>query len=147
MRLTGTGMGGSGGRKAGKVEQLTLKGRGHFLVMEQGDVRDVVAERCAAWIGRWVKEQKEVDDWWRGYRSGRSEGGEMWRVSEVWKGLVGGRRADEKRPMSDEGVREEEEEEVREEDVRQSRRGMDEERRGRGNGGRSSEGWRAKAKL
>lgn len=96
------GMGGSGGVGAGKVEGVVVRGRGHFLCMEGGvgvgerGGGEVVAEKCAEWIGRRAREEREVDGWWRGYEDGRSEGGEGWRVSARWEREVRG-RADKKR--------------------------------------------------
>jgi hypothetical protein len=101
MRTTGTGMGGSGGLRGRKVEGWVLRGRGHFLVMERGG-GEVVAEKCAEWMGRMGREEREVDGWWRGYESGRSEGGEGWRVSEEWEREVRG-RADKKRERAGRG--------------------------------------------
>lgn len=101
MRTTGMGMGGSGGVRGGKVEGWVLRGRGHFVVMEKGG-GEMVAEKCAEWIGRRGREEREVDGWWRGYESGRSEGGEGWRVSARWEREVRG-RADKKRERAGRG--------------------------------------------
>lgn len=59
---------------------------------------DVIGEDCAEWIGRRLREVREEDRWWEGYRgrSGRSEGGEGWRVGERWMEAVRG-KADARR--------------------------------------------------
>lgn len=90
------------------VEAVVCEGRGHFLCMEGEKVGrggevvrekaggQLVAEKCADWIGRKMKVEREVDAWWKGYDDGRSERGEGWRVSQLWEREVRG-KADQKR--------------------------------------------------
>ncbi|GJC89738.1 Abhydrolase domain-containing protein mpaH [Colletotrichum liriopes] len=66
MRLTGTGVGGSGGAARGKVREVTLPGAGHLFPME---VPDVSAKLAAEWIekglGEWRAEQEDYERWTR----------------------------------------------------------------------------------
>ncbi|WYZ37917.1 hypothetical protein EsH8_II_001423 [Colletotrichum jinshuiense] len=64
MRLTGTGVGGSGGAEKGKVKEVTLPEAGHLFPME---VPGVSAKLTAEWITRelegWRREQDEYEAW------------------------------------------------------------------------------------
>lgn len=64
LELTGTGLGGSGGMKEGRVAGVSLKGVGHLVAME--DVEGC-AEPAAKWIGKeievWKKDQEEYLAW------------------------------------------------------------------------------------
>ncbi|KZL76317.1 toxin biosynthesis protein [Colletotrichum tofieldiae] len=66
MRLTGTGVGGSGGAAKGRVREVTLPGAGHLFPME---VPDVSAKLAAEWIekglGEWRAEQEDYERWTR----------------------------------------------------------------------------------
>ncbi|KAM0279000.1 hypothetical protein ACHAQH_004868 [Verticillium albo-atrum] len=66
LRLTGAGVGGSGGAKKGRVEGVTLPENGHLVPME---VPAVCAAHAARWIGRemalWREEQAEFEAWAR----------------------------------------------------------------------------------
>jgi pimeloyl-ACP methyl ester carboxylesterase len=65
-QLTGVGVGGSGGVKAGRVADATLSGLGHLLVFE--DPKQC-AEHVSKWLGaemeRWRKEDKSRQAWYR----------------------------------------------------------------------------------
>jgi hypothetical protein len=58
MTVTGTGAGGSGGVKKGRVKQITFKGIGHLIPME---IPNESAEACAGWIvpeiRRWAENE------------------------------------------------------------------------------------------
>lgn len=69
---------------------------GAEVLVDSKEGKDIVAEKSAAWIGKRLKEEREVDAWWRAYQSSRSEGGEGWRVSAMWEREVKG-KADMKR--------------------------------------------------
>ncbi|KAI1805327.1 putative toxin biosynthesis protein [Daldinia bambusicola] len=60
----GTGGGGSGGMKMGRVDQVVMEGRGHLFPME---IPDECARHAAAWIGkemaRWREEEREYEEW------------------------------------------------------------------------------------
>ncbi|KAE9993588.1 hypothetical protein EG327_004347 [Venturia inaequalis] len=65
MATTGTGLGGSGGAKAGRVVEIVIKGTGHFIPMEK------VAEtgrNAAGWIGkemaRWRVNEELLKKHW-----------------------------------------------------------------------------------
>ncbi|KAF2842281.1 alpha/beta-hydrolase [Patellaria atrata CBS 101060] len=61
----GTGIGGSGGKPEGMVEEVVIKGAGHLIPMEKVDeTADVVAEWIARQMRRWrVLEAKERREW------------------------------------------------------------------------------------
>ncbi len=60
----GSGGGGSGGVKAGRVDEILMEGRGHLFPME---VPDQCAGHAAAWIGkemrRWRAAEREYEEW------------------------------------------------------------------------------------
>jgi hypothetical protein len=60
MTVTGTGAGGSGGVKKGRVKQITFKGIGHLIPME---IPNESAEACAGWIvpeiQRWAENEAQ----------------------------------------------------------------------------------------
>ena len=65
MTLTGSGVGGSGGVKEGRVANVTVKGAGHLIPMEKVDD---TARFVGEWIGRelvrwWDWEGKTVGEW------------------------------------------------------------------------------------
>ncbi|OTB14507.1 hypothetical protein K445DRAFT_12762 [Daldinia sp. EC12] len=64
METCGSGGGGSGGIKLGRVDQVVLEGRGHLFPME---VPDECAKHAAAWIGkemvRWRDMEREYEEW------------------------------------------------------------------------------------
>ena len=64
MELTGYGVGGSGGARAGRVKELVVEGTGHLVAMEKPGV---VASNAAVFIrgevARWRKEEEEYRQW------------------------------------------------------------------------------------
>ncbi|XXG95957.1 hypothetical protein Hte_002233 [Hypoxylon texense] len=62
--LCGTGGGGSGGIRAGRVAEVVMEGRGHLFPME---VPRECARHAAAWIGkevaRWREQEREYEEW------------------------------------------------------------------------------------
>ncbi|KAK2002319.1 alpha/beta-hydrolase [Colletotrichum falcatum] len=66
MRLTGSGVGGSGGAAKGKVSEVTLAGAGHLFPME---VPSESARLTAEWIEKglagWREEQADYERWTR----------------------------------------------------------------------------------
>jgi pimeloyl-ACP methyl ester carboxylesterase len=64
MRTTGAGVGGSGGRTAGRVEEVTMEKRGHLVPME---APAACAQEAARWIGQelshWRREEAEFQEW------------------------------------------------------------------------------------
>ncbi|KAF2706824.1 alpha/beta-hydrolase [Pleomassaria siparia CBS 279.74] len=65
MANTGSGVGGSGGRKEGRVDQVTVQGAGHLIPMEKVEES---AEHLATWIGkeisRWRVNEKIFEEEW-----------------------------------------------------------------------------------
>lgn len=59
LSLTGSGVGGSGGRKAGRVASVSGEKNGHLIPMEAPDF-------CAKEASGWIK--KEVSIWWQNER-------------------------------------------------------------------------------
>ena len=65
-RITGTGVGGSGGMKVGAVEQVVIKDGEHTLVFEKqvGDVADHIALWLEKDVRRWQQgEEKCLEEW------------------------------------------------------------------------------------
>ena len=62
---TGTGAGGSGGMKEGRVDQVTVQGTGHLIPMEKVEES---AQHMATWIGkemnRWRANEKISEEEW-----------------------------------------------------------------------------------
>jgi len=86
MSTTGTGVGGSGGEREGRVKQVLMHGAGHLVCLE--DVKGV-AETGAGWV------EREVERW----RGGEAEWVRMWGgrgamerqvVGDEWKVRIGG---------------------------------------------------------
>jgi hypothetical protein len=74
MRLTGAGVGGSGGRAEGRVANVTVKGAGHLIPMEK-------VEESADLISKWVT--KEMERYWGWER----------KTEEEWVGKTGVERS------------------------------------------------------
>lgn len=81
MRLTGIGVGGSGGAKTGKVEKLILSDLGHLLTLE---APGKCAEIAANWLGRWQQEYQATENKAQNETSGKSER-EGLVVSKKWQ--------------------------------------------------------------
>ncbi|KAJ9659153.1 hypothetical protein H2198_003295 [Neophaeococcomyces mojaviensis] len=64
--ITGTGVGGSGGAKAGRVEQIVFEKEGHLLPFESGVLEKLVSV-SADWIGKWyqgwLKDEQTISDY------------------------------------------------------------------------------------
>ncbi|KAI1402673.1 putative toxin biosynthesis protein [Hypoxylon fuscum] len=60
----GSGPGGSGGLKAGRVAEIVMEGKGHLFPME---IPGECARHAAAWIGkemrRWREQEREYEEW------------------------------------------------------------------------------------
>lgn len=96
MALSGTGIGGSGGVRAGMVEKEVVDEAAHMVPFEK-------VQECGGIISRWLDRQIQTFDadqrFYRDYKSGKSER-EMLVVSKDW--LKGVRQnADTKRPMKE----------------------------------------------
>lgn len=65
LEATGTGVGGSGGAKEGRVREIVLEGTGHLVAMERvGDCADGISEFLGEELGRWREERKEFEEKW-----------------------------------------------------------------------------------
>jgi pimeloyl-ACP methyl ester carboxylesterase len=78
---TGTGVGGSGGVKAGRVKQIVVPGTGHFVALEKvHECADSIADFLGVELKRWrdnaeafhkswsqksLTEKQQIDDKWR----------------------------------------------------------------------------------
>lgn len=64
LEITGSGLGGSGGRKEGRVKGISLDGIGHLVAM---DAPQKCADAAAAWLGqenkRFVEDRKKYAEW------------------------------------------------------------------------------------
>lgn len=64
LDVTGTGTGGSGGAKEGKVDGIVLEGIGHLVAMEASEK---CADAAAKWFGKAIKvfekEREEYLEW------------------------------------------------------------------------------------
>jgi hypothetical protein len=64
MRLTGVGVGGSGGAKAGMVTEVTLEEFGHLVPMEATTrCAGYAAESIVPAVQRWREEEDEFLTW------------------------------------------------------------------------------------
>lgn len=85
MDTTGMGVGGSGGSKAGRVQEIVLKGLGHLVAMEAPD-------QCAQEAGNWLdkevhrlnKERELYLEWTKKSLVSKST------MSDEWKRRIGG---------------------------------------------------------
>jgi pimeloyl-ACP methyl ester carboxylesterase len=85
LRTTGSGWGGSGGIKEGRVKGVSLEGIGHLVAM---DAPGLCADSAAAWIGqetkRWAKEMELYKEWTKRSLKEKST------LSEEWQRRMGG---------------------------------------------------------
>lgn len=96
MPLTGTGIGGSGGVKAGRVEKAIIENGGYMVTLER-------VKECATVLGRWfekkIEEPGAEETFHRERKRGKSER-EMLVTSKLW--LTGVReKSDIKRPITE----------------------------------------------
>lgn len=85
IKITGTGVGGSGGLVEGRVKEKTFPDRGHLFPME---IVNETASECADWLGDEVKRWKEAEIRWDEERANRPED-ENLRVNDRFKSVVG----------------------------------------------------------
>jgi hypothetical protein len=82
--ITGTGVGGSGGTKEGRVEAVMLEGIGHLVAMEASEK---CADAAATWLGKegkiFEKERKEYIEWTKQTLEEKTT------FSEEWKRRIG----------------------------------------------------------
>lgn len=84
IKLTGTGVGGSGGFVEGRVREITFPERGHLFPME---IVNETAQACATWLSdeikRWIEEEEE----WQKSRANTSSGDNL-RTDEFFRRVV-----------------------------------------------------------
>ena len=86
LAMTGTGPGGSGGAKEGRVKGVTFAGVGHLIAMEAVEkTADATAEWVGAEIARFRREQEAWETGWklRGLEQKQQ-------LDETWREMVGG---------------------------------------------------------
>ncbi|KAH7380852.1 prolyl aminopeptidase-like protein [Cadophora sp. MPI-SDFR-AT-0126] len=83
--ITGSGTGGSGGAKEGRVEEVLLEGIGHLVAMEASQK---CADSSAAWLGKELKrfeeEKKKYVEWTKQGFAAKTT------LSEEWQKRIGG---------------------------------------------------------
>ena len=86
IETTGTGIGGSGGAKNGRVKEVLLDDIGHLIPMEAvNGCAQAAAEWLAPEIQRWRAEEAEFERAW-----GQKSRSEKVMISEEWKKRIGG---------------------------------------------------------
>lgn len=81
MERTGTGVGGSGGVKAGRVHEVTLKKCGHLVAMERVDE---CADAAAAFLGKEIQLWRDEQRIFAELRKGKSKR-EIAMIDDRWK--------------------------------------------------------------
>lgn len=84
LERTGSGIGGSGGVKEGRVKGIVLGKNGHLVAME---AVEACADATAAWLGTELKRWREEDDRNMQGWSQKSQRDKLV-VSEEWKRRV-----------------------------------------------------------
>jgi hypothetical protein len=84
LRLTGTGVGGSGGVQTGKVKKVVIDGFGHLVPCEKVGA---CAEHTANWLGEWLKQYRVDEEFYRNHDSKKSSQ-DMLVTSNEWKKRV-----------------------------------------------------------
>lgn len=85
MRITGAGVGGSGGAKAGRVQETTLKKVGHLVAMEDPvGTAKAAAKLAQVVVAEWKEEARKYDEWKKLSKIQRQT------VSEEWMKRMGG---------------------------------------------------------
>ena len=84
--LTGSGVGGSGGSKEGRVKEILLKGVGHLIPMEAVAKS---ADASAEWLGQELKRWRNEEKAWSRRRNERNPADDIM-VSDEWIIKMGG---------------------------------------------------------
>ncbi|EEP80968.1 conserved hypothetical protein [Uncinocarpus reesii 1704] len=85
LEITGSGAGGSGGVKEGRVDARTLKDVGHLIPMEAvGEA----AELSAVWVGRELQRWREEEEEFKRFWDGKSKVEKM-SIDAEWKKRIG----------------------------------------------------------
>ena len=84
IKITGTGVGGSGGLAEGRVKEKTFPKHGHLFAME---IVNETAQECAKWLGDEVRRWHEAEMRWNKNQESKNEDDNL-RTSERWKSVV-----------------------------------------------------------
>lgn len=100
LSMTGTGVGGNGGVKEGRVAEITVKDAGHLIPMEKVEES---AQHVAKWIGKemaryWENERLTEEEW--GNKKGVERSVLSERFVEELKGLMKGKTPQRKESAS-----------------------------------------------
>ncbi|KAI9698917.1 MAG: hypothetical protein M1836_003106 [Candelina mexicana] len=87
MEITGTGMGGSGGEKEGRVKEVVFENNGHLVAME---AVEACAEVATAWLQRELETFAKDEELLSQYKNRQKKDKVM--ISDEWKELLGGKR-------------------------------------------------------
>ncbi|KAL8673747.1 MAG: hypothetical protein Q9168_001854 [Polycauliona sp. 1 TL-2023] len=85
IRVTGTGVGGSGGLAEGRVKETTFPARGHLFPME---IVGETAQECAVWLGKEMKRWSNAEMRWNEERARRPKDHNL-QADEQFKRMVG----------------------------------------------------------
>ncbi|KAL9587294.1 MAG: hypothetical protein Q9212_000341 [Teloschistes hypoglaucus] len=86
MQSTGIGVGGSGGAKEGRVEQVVVEKAGHLVPMEAiSESADAAAGWLAVEMHRWAQLERDFETNWNGKTKIEKQ-----TISEEWKRMIGG---------------------------------------------------------
>jgi pimeloyl-ACP methyl ester carboxylesterase len=85
VQATGTGVGGSGGVKAGKVKEVVLEDCGHLVGMERpGECAEATAGFVDAEVGRWEARERAWDEALEGLSRIERVG-----INDLWRDKIG----------------------------------------------------------
>ena len=82
---TGTGVGGSGGAREGRVKSILFEGVGHLIPMEAVNKS---AEECAKWLQQEMKRYREEEAKWQELRAKREKMDDIM-VNKEWTQHIG----------------------------------------------------------
>lgn len=83
-KLTGTGFGGSGELKSGRVQYSVIQKAGHFLPQEKAiDTAHILGSWLSQELQRWQEDETRVADGWKGL-----SGKEKSSFQPEWKEVV-----------------------------------------------------------
>ncbi len=86
MDMTGVGVGGSGGAKAGRVKEVVLEGTSHLVPMEAvGQCADSAAQWIGTELKRWNAEEEEFRTMWA-----QKSLIEKTTIDDKWREMIGG---------------------------------------------------------
>jgi hypothetical protein len=84
LDVTGTGIGGNGGAKAGRVKEVVLEGVGHLMAMEAvGPSSDSVTQWIGTELERWKEEEEEFRSTWA-----QKSMIEKTTIDDKWRGMM-----------------------------------------------------------